>query len=196
MDRRTVILSGEINDESISEVIQRLLVLQMNSHDRINLLINSGGGDTGASLRLCDLVSTFLTAPVRGIAFGECASAATFVMLHCHERVSTPYAQFLIHSGTRSEISLPINQTTSENIELLLKEVRASEAAIERLYMDRLTPLAWQDKEVSDEERRSFVRGLINRGDQRFDEWIIAEEAMEAGLITKIITDKLEIFPE
>lgn len=194
MERRTVILSGEINHSSTGEVAKRLLSLQMQSSNPINLIIDSGGGSMDAALRLCDLMTTIMTAPVRGIALGECGSAATFVMLYCKERIGTPYSRFLIHSGTRSKITIPINQTTSENLEQLLRDVKATEEMVTELYMSRLTPAKWTEQTLK-EDRRKFVHELISRGDQRFDDWMSAEEAVEAGLIERITNDKLDIFP-
>jgi len=194
IERRTVILNGEINHESAGEVGHHLIGLQMQSSLPINLVIDSGGGSKDAALRLCDLITTVLTAPVRGIALGACGSAATFVMLHCSERIGTPYSRYLIHSGTRSKIIIPINQSTSENLEQLLRDTRATEEMVTRLYMQRLTPAAWS-KDTPEEERRTFVQQLIARGDQRFDDWMTAEEAVMVGLIREVVTGKLDIFP-
>lgn len=194
MARRTVVLSGEMNNESMGEVGSRLITLQMRSPDPITLLIDSGGGSIDAALRLCDLITHVMTAPVKGIALGMCGSAATFVMLHCNERLSTPYSRFLIHSGTRSKISIPINQTTSENLEQLLKDVKATEEMVIQLYMERLTP-SWAVP-PSEEEKRENVLRLIARGDQRFDEWMSATEAVEIGLVSGIVSGKIGIFSE
>ncbi len=193
MERRTVILSGEINHISTGEVGQRLISLQMQSNETINLIIDSGGGSMDAALRVCDLIATVMTAPVRGIALGECGSAATFVMLYCTERIGTPYSRFLIHSGTRSKITIPINQTTSENLEHLLRDAKATEEMVTRLYMSRLTPATWTEQTPND-ARRKFVQDLIARGDQRFDDWMPAEAAVDVGLIERVMHNKLDIF--
>jgi ATP-dependent protease ClpP protease subunit len=193
MNRRTVILSGEINHSSTSEVRRRLIMLQMQSDSPINLIIDSGGGSIDAALQLCDLMTTMLTAPVRGIAIGECGSAATFVMLHCNERIGTPYSRYLIHSGTLSRITVPINQTTSENLEQLLKDLKVTEETVMNLYMNRLTPTTWND-ETSASDRRTFVQKLIDRGDQNFDAWMTAKEALDVGLIETVTAGKLDIF--
>jgi len=195
MDSRTVVLGGKITFDSINEVILRLIELQLRSSDRINLIIDSGGGASDAALNLCDYITTVLAAPVRAIAIGDCGSAATFVILHCNERVSTPYSRFLIHSGSLSSVSIPINQTTSENLEQILRELKATEEKVLQLYMNRLTPVAWMDGS-SEEVRRKYVQGLIDRGDQKFDDWLSAQEALEAGLIDGIVDAKLNIFPE
>ncbi len=194
MNNRTVVLSGRINRESINSVRQKLLTLQIQSPDWINLIIESGGGSIYAALGLCDLMTNIMTAPVRGIALGSCGSAATFVMLHCRERIGTPHAQFLIHSGSANEISIPINETTSEHLEQLLKDVKATEEMVLELYMNRLTPTAWKKKKPSSAVRRTFVQRLISRGDQPFNSHLSASEAVEVGLITKIIHGNLNIF--
>lgn len=194
LGRRTVSLVGEITSESITEVMRELMDLQMQSSSPINLFIDSGGGSTWDALRLCDFISLVMTAPVRGIAIGMCGSAATFIMIHCHERVTAPHTRFLVHSSTQEGIQIPINQTTSENLEHLLSETRRSEEAVLKMYMNCLTPPAWAKKRPSAKIRREFVQKLINRGDQRFDELMTAEEAVEAGLVTRIIREKLDIF--
>lgn len=194
LSRRTVTLSGEINDESMSELAQRMITLQIKSDEPINLLIDSGGGGIFASVRICDLMTNLLTAPVRGIVIGPCASAATFVFLHCSERVCTPHARFMVHSGTMSRISVRMNNSSAEDLEQLLHEVKGLEETVTRLYMKSLTPTAWSGREVSAEERREFARKLIKRGDQSYDNWLSAEEAVEVGLVQRIETGKLPVF--
>ncbi|MEZ4200750.1 MAG: hypothetical protein R3B69_04210 [Candidatus Paceibacterota bacterium] len=48
----------------------------------------------------------------------------------------------------------------------------------------------------SDDQRREYVQKLIDRGDQPFDDWMSAEEAIEVGLVTEIINGKLDIFKD
>ncbi len=182
MDRRTVVLSGAINHKSVVDVSSRLMVMQLASTDRINLIIDSGGGDLHPTLALCDLLTSVLTAPVRGIAIGGCASAATFVLLHCTERWGTPYSRYLIHSGTKGRISIRMNQQTPARLEALLKEVRAEEEMMITMYMKKLG------------KTRKVVQEFISRGDDEFNEYFSAEEAKKLGLITHIVDGKLDIF--
>ncbi len=84
---RKVILSGEVS--------QRLIALKVRSLARINLVIDSGGASMDAALRLCDLIPTVMTTPVRGIALCSCVSVATFAMLYCNELISTPCSRLL-----------------------------------------------------------------------------------------------------
>jgi ATP-dependent protease ClpP protease subunit len=196
MSRRTVVLTGEINSQTIGETGQKLITLQARSSiDPINLVIDCLGGSINEALYLCDLISTVMTAPVHGIALGQCGSAATFIMLHCEERTGTPYSRFLIHSGTWSKISIPIGQATSENLKQILQEVNATEQMVLDLYMNRLTPPHWVE-ETTPEEKEQFVLNLIKRGDQDFDDRMSAKDAVKAGLITSITHGKLNIFKD
>jgi ATP-dependent protease ClpP protease subunit len=46
-----------------------------------------------------------------------------------------------------------------------------------------------------DASKKEYVRALMDRGDQRFYRHLTAEDAVEVGLVTNIITEKLDIFP-
>ena len=74
--------------------------------------------------------------------------------------------------------------------------MKSADEMILRLYANRLTPLVWQNRAPNDAERHDFVQQLIKRGDQRFDDWLSAEEAVQVGLIDKIQHEKLDIFSE
>jgi ATP-dependent protease ClpP protease subunit len=184
MRQRTVALTDDINHQSAAEVAGRLLTLQAESTERINLIIDSAGGENRPALQLCDFISNVMTAPVRGIAMGSCKSAATFVMLHCDERVSLPHARFMIHSGRITGISLSLNNSTPKDLELLLTQSKEIAEEITALYMQKL------------KMNRKKVEALIKRGDQRFDDTISATEAVKIGLVERIVTDTLDIFPK
>jgi ATP-dependent protease ClpP protease subunit len=198
MKRRTVLLAGEITFKTIKDVSARMIDLQHQSPDRITLIIDSGGGNVQMALDLCDLIRVVITAPVRGIALGKCGSAATFIMLHCTERLGAPYSRFLVHSSVLHTPSCGLRLT--ENLELsvqrLVQEVSETKETLIQMYAARLTPAIWKTEEPTQEARRRFVEDLMKRGDQDFGEWIAAKEAVELGLIEKIVTEKLDIFPK
>lgn len=195
MKRRTIFLEGEITPKLMTDVSSRMLELQLRSNDPINLIINSGGGAVFSALSLCDLMEDFMTAPVRGIVKGACGSAATFIILHCQERVATRYSRFLMHSGNRGNIDLPIGKATLEMAEQLVRDIKGVEDTVMELYTERLTPTAWEGKTCpTAAKRKEYVQTLLDRGDQDYDAWMSAKEAIEVGLITNIISKKLDIF--
>ncbi len=194
MTKRTVVLSGDITRKNVEHVGQRIIELQTRSNDRINLIIDSGGGSIDAAFDICDPMSVVITAPIRGIALGLCGSAATYIMLHCTERIGAPNSRFIVHSGSVHPSKIGIDEHLEKNLEQLAKSARATEERVLQMYTKRLTPKIWGEKNLDDAERRSFVKKLIERGDQQFDYQLQAPEAIDVGLIQKIATEKIDIF--
>jgi ATP-dependent protease ClpP protease subunit len=87
-----------------------------------------------------------------------------------------------------------MNQRTTKFLKQLYSETRRYEQLVVEMYMKRLTPPSWGN-ETTEADRRKYVMKLIARGDQPFDEWMMAEEAVAAGLIQEITTERLNIFP-
>lgn len=184
-DHRTVSLIGRITPDSCHQLIEQLLECQLaSSTDSVKLIIESGGGDTGPALTVCDIITNVLTIPIEAIAIGRCSSAATFILLHCPVRRATPHTQFIIHSGRIGNIEFTMNQMTEKNLNDLLCETKTFVAAITELYAGKLGLSATE------------VQRLIDRGDQDFNNALTAEEALKIGLITEIVTGKVGIFPE
>ena len=182
MKRRTFVLEGKVTYESMGDLWQRMLSLQLESSEPITLLIDSGGGSVHDALRLCDLMTAVLKAPVHGLVVGMCGSAATFVLLHCTTRTGSIHSRYVIHSGTKSNLSIPVNGSAVLHVEHLLAETKRVESVIIAMYVQKLGK--------SHEE----VEKLISRGDQTFDAVMTVHEAIDAGLIEAVIDRKLDIF--
>jgi ATP-dependent protease ClpP protease subunit len=179
--RRTILLGGEITSESIEKVGSQMVGFQCESEEPINLLINSGGGNTFAALQLCDWMEHFLTAPVHGFVIGECSSAATFILLYCEKRSCTRHSYFVVHSTTLLGIEIKADKATSMNLEALLEETRATQETVTEMYMRKLNL------------ERDKVDSIVSRGDQPFNNALSAFEAKEIGLVQEIIENKLDL---
>jgi ATP-dependent protease ClpP protease subunit len=176
-------MRGMITKESTDYVQERLLLLQSFSSDPINLLIDSGGGAIIYALRVSDFISHVLTAPVRGIVIGDCLSAATLVLLHCSERLCTPNATFLMHSGTQlADVAMRVDQTTHKNLRFMYRDFMATTEMMMRVYITKM------------KLPRKRVEKLIERGDREVDHHITPEEAVKIHLVQRIVYDKLDIF--
>lgn len=182
MDRRTLVLDGKVTYESMGDLWQRMLALQLRSSEPITLIIDSGGGSVHDALRLCDLMKSIVRAPVHGLVVGMCGSAATFVLLHCTKREGTAHSRYVIHSGTKSNLSLPINGSVVQHLEQLLAETKRVEDMITSMYVRTL------------KKSKEEVEKLISRGDQSFDAVMSVAEAIEAGLIECVFEGKLDTF--
>lgn len=82
----------------------------------VELEIASEGGCSFSGLLLHDLVVQ-LPLPIRGIVCGQCCSAATMLLLACHERCMLPHSFLLLHDisygveGSRKEIEREVINT-------------------------------------------------------------------------------------
>ncbi len=168
---RSILLSGEINKESAESVVKQMLILEGESDEQIKIFINSPGGDVDAGYAIFDM-ARFINAPVTMIGMGLVASAAALVLLAVpkEQRIALPNSTYLIHqpmSGMRG---------VATDIEIHAQH-------LEKLR-EKLDKLIAQETGKSLEEVRS---------DTERDHWLSADEALNYGLVSKIITQRSEL---
>lgn len=176
-ENRILWIDNEINDYSIEYA---KYIMQWNRDDKlagtkkedrkpIKLLFFSPGGDLNVNNMLVDTIALSET-KVIGINCGMAASAACFIYLSCHERLTLPNAQFLIHQGAGS---------------------------FEGTYDIVVSAITNYQKEI--ENLGKFVLSRTNIPENVFyenfitDWYIDANEAIKYGLCSKIITSLDEI---
>lgn len=174
---RILWIDNEINDYSIEYA---KYIMQWNRDDKlagikkedrkpIKLLFFSPGGDLNVNNMLVDTIALSET-KVIGINCGMAASAACFIYLSCHERLTLPNSQFLIHQGAGS---------------------------FEGTYDIVVSAITNYQKEI--ENLGKFVLSRTNIPENVFyenfitDWYIDANEAIKYGLCSKIITSLDEI---
>lgn len=180
--RRTVFLTGELTSDSLAQLMRQMILLRIESAEPIKMVIDSGGGDTIASLAFCDFLRFGLEVPVHGIVTGICGSAATFILLHCTKRYGMPHSLYLIHSSEAGGLALKTSPSTKHERKQLDLELDSLHDKVTQMYMRTL------------KLKRKKVEELTDRGEQRFNREMWAEEALELGLITEIITQPLRLF--
>ncbi len=169
---RSVMLSGEINKDLSEKIINQLLILEQDDSEKeIKIFINSPGGDVDAGYAIYDMVR-FISCPVLMIGTGLVASAASLVLLAVDKerRVGLPNSTYLIHqpmSGMKGVAS---------DIEIYSKQ-------IEKLRLKLDTVIADATGKTVEE---------VNKDTER-DHWLFSEEALEYGLISKIVTNRSEL---
>ncbi len=168
---RTVLLSGEINKEMAEKLIKQILLLEAEGDDSIKVFIDSPGGDADAGYAIFDMLR-FVKPDVITIGMGTVASAAALVHLAAKKenRLSLPNAHFLIHqplSGIRG---------VATEIEIHARELEKLREKINQLIARET---GQKVKKVSEDTDRDY--------------WLNAEEALEYGLISRIITTRAEL---
>ena len=172
LKQRTVVLAGEINRELAQSVISKLLLLSEEAPDEpVKVFINSPGGDADAGFAIYDVVR-FVSSPVQMVTAGLAASAAVIVLLASpkQRRFSLPNARFLIHqpsTGVHGDAS---------DIEIEASEILKCREKINSLIAQETGQTV---EKVDADTRRNF--------------WMGAEEALEYGLVGKVIANAKEI---
>ena len=168
---RTVLLFGAISDQSASDIARRLIALDAESDKPIDMLVSSPGGHLESGDAVHDIIR-FIAAPVNMIGTGWVGSAATHLYLSVprERRYCTPNTRFLIHQPSGGAGG----QAT--DIAIHAKEIlKARERIAKTIARETGKPL---DAVLVDIER---------------DRWLSAEEAVEYGLVGRIIERKSDL---
>ena len=168
---RTILISGEIRKELAEKTIRQLLLLEDMGGDPIRIFIDSPGGDADAGYAIFDMIR-FVKPEVWTIGMGLVASAAAIIQLAApkERRVGLPNSHYLIHqplSGIRG---------VATDIEIHAKELEKLREKINRLISGE-TGVPYEQVE-KDTDR---------------DYWMNAAEAVNYGLISKVIVNRKEI---
>lgn len=175
MDRmlktRTILLSGEVNKELAERVVRQLLILEQESDEPIRLFIDSPGGDADAGYAIFDTIR-FVKPDVWTVGIGLVASAGALILLAAprERRVAFPNSHYLIHqplSGIRG---------VATEIEIHAREIEKLRARINILIADET------DKPLEQVEK-----------DTDRDYWMGAQEAVDYGLVSRIVTTRKEL---
>lgn len=120
LEHRILWLDSEVDDNWLEF---SKYIISWNAEDKgkpkeeripIKLFIFSPGGDLDVCNHLVDVICLSET-KVIGVNTQLCMSAGAFVYLACHERLTLPRAQFLLHSGSAEGISGTAEQIQSYN---------------------------------------------------------------------------------
>src|SRR5688572_14875223 len=168
---RTVLLFGTITDTVAADVSRRLLALDADSADPIDVIVSSPGGHLESGDAIHDVVR-FIAAPVNMIGTGWVGSAAThlYLALPRHRRYGLPNTRFLIHQpsgGTGGPAS---------DIAIQAREIVKARERIARTIA------------VETGKSLEVVLADIER-----DRWLSADEAVAYGLVSRVIERKAEL---
>ena len=168
---RTVLLVGEVDKDLSEKVVRQLLLLDSMSEEPITLLIDSPGGDVYAGFSIFDVIR-FIKAPVRIVGIGLVASAAALILLAVpkERRFGLPNSSYLIHQPLSG-----MNGVATE-IEIHARELEKTRARI---------------KEIIAEATGQQLEKITKDTDRDF--WMNAPEAMQYGLIGKVIASRNEL---
>lgn len=167
LKERIIFLGEEVNDASASVIVAELLFLESEDPEKdISLYINSPGGVITAGMAIYDTMQ-FIKCDVSTVCIGMAASMGAFLLAGGTKgkRMALPNAEIMIHQPAGGA------QGQATEIEITAKHILATKEKMARIMAQN----TGQDFEVimADTER---------------DNWKSAEEALQYGLIDRIIT--------
>jgi len=168
---RTVLIFGEIDMRLAERVTAQITAFAAESDKPIRVIINSPGGHVESGDTVHDMIR-FCGAPVKVIGTGWVASAGAHIFLGAKKenRLCLPNTRFLLHQplgGVRGQAS---------DIQIEAEEIIKMQERINRT--------------IAKETGQTYER-IVKDTQRNF--WMGAEQAVEYGLVSKIITDASEV---
>ena len=169
LNDRVIFLSDEVNDTTASLVVAQMLFLEAQDPDKdISFYINSPGGSVSAGMAIYDTMN-FIKCDVSTICIGMAASMGAFLLSAGTKgkRFALPHSEIMIHQplgGARGQAT---------DIEIQAKQIlRIKETLNKILAQNTGKPLE-----------------VIEKDTDR-DNYMTAQEALDYGLIDKILTHR------
>lgn len=168
---RTVLITGEINDKLASRVTTQLIALAEDSDKPINVFISSPGGHVESGDMVHDMI-TFIKPTVRCIGSGWVASAGALIFVGAKKenRFCLPNTRFLLHEprgGVGGSVS---------DIQIQAKQISIMRERFHKIFAKAT---GQTEKKIAEDTHRDF--------------WLNPKEAIEYGLLGKVINSSDEL---
>lgn len=173
---RIIFLGVQVDDASADDVMAQLLVLESQDPDRdIVMYINSPGGSFTAMTAIYDTMQ-YIRPQIQTVVLGQAASAAAVLLAAGTpgKRLALPNARVLIHQPATGDAG----RGQASDIEIQAKEIA------------RLRE--WLEVTLSKHSNRTVEQ--VNKDIDR-DKILIADEALEYGLIDQVLTSRKTLPP-
>ena len=169
LNDRVIFLSDEVNDTTASLVVAQMLFLEAQDPDKdISFYINSPGGSVSAGMAIYDTMN-FIKCDVSTICIGMAASMGAFLLSSGTKgkRFALPHSEIMIHQplgGARGQAT---------DIEIQAKQILHIKETLNKILAENTgKPLEMIEK---DTDR---------------DNYMTSQEALDYGLIDKILTHR------
>ena len=170
LNDRIIMLSGEIEDSMATTIVAELLFLESQDPDKdISLYINSPGGSVTAGMAIYDTMN-YIKPDVSTICVGMAASMGAFLLASGAKgkRFALPNSEIMIHQ--------PLGGAEGQATDIAIQAdhiLRIKKRMNEILALNTVKPV---EQIQADTERDNFM---------------FANEAMEYGLVDKVIASRL-----
>lgn len=174
LQQRKIFLNDAVDNDSVGDLIKKIWYLEaLDDKKPILFVINSPGGSVHSGFALWDQIK-LLNSPVYTVVTGLAASMGSVLSLVSGRgrRFATPQARIMIHQPMIS--GFVRGQAT--DLEIQARQILRERDELVKLYMEA----AQKDKDT--------IEQALDR-----DTWMTAQEAIDFGLIDKIVTSPQDL---
>ena len=170
-ESRTILITGGISDKTAQTVCAQLFALAAKSDDPILMVISSPGGHVESGDMIHDTMK-FIKPRVVVLGSGWVASAGALIYVGADkkDRYALPNTRFLLHQPSGGAGGM------ASDIEIQVREMRTMRDRLNQIFADATG------------QTLAKVQADTDR-----DFWLSAEEAIEYGLCSKIVTSQSEL---
>ncbi len=169
LNDRIIFLSDEVNDATASLVVAQMLYLEAQDPDKdIYFYINSPGGSISSGMAIYDTMN-YIKCDVTTICIGMAASMGAFLLSSGTpgKRFALPNSEIMIHQ--------PLGGMQGQASDI-------------KIHADHILRIRAKLNKLLSEQTKKPLK-TIERDTER-DNFMTADEALEYGLIDKVITKK------
>ena len=168
---RSISIFGQIDEKMARSVTEQLLALSADSDEPVTIYVSSPGGHVESGDVIYDMIK-FIKPTVRVVGAGWVASAATNIYLAAKKenRFSLPNTRYLVHQPSGG------SQGSATDIQIQMDEIVKTKARINKI--------------ISDETGRPLEQ--VEKDTDR-DYWMSVEEAIDYGIVSKVIKSVTEL---
>ena len=170
---RTVVISQQVDAELTAKVLSQLVLLEQEGHEEpVTVFINSPGGEIFSGFAIFDMLN-FIACPVTTIVTGFAASMGSILSMAADKgrRFAMPQAKIRIHQPV-----LMGYQGRASECEIQAREILKTRDHLVKLYSEQTG------------KSREEIKKALDR-----DNWFTAEEALEYGLLDKVVHSRSEL---
>ena len=170
---RTVVISQQVDAELTAKVLSQLVLLEQEGHEEpVTVFINSPGGEIFSGFAIFDMLN-FIACPVTTIVTGFAASMGSILSMAADKgrRFAMPQAKIMIHQPL-----LMGYQGRASECEIQAREILKTRDHLVKLYSEQTG------------RSREEIKKALDR-----DNWFTAEEALEYGLLDKVVHSRSEL---
>lgn len=166
LSKRRIIVRGEINEDVALDLAEKIMYLEEDSDEEIQLWLSSVGGEIQTGLAILDVIKAFDNIAIVGIGHIYSMAAVILSAGKKGKRYLLPHTEVMIHEPL---LRSRVDGTTSS-----VKQIAESLQSTKRLVNTLLAEQTGHTLEEIDNETM-------------YDHYFTAEEAIKFGLADKVV---------